>query len=437
MSDRTPLGEAARATLLDRLRGQKRNTATPAPRMDAGTRVPEAFRRFDRMPAYERLLVSQTAAREFGIDNPYFRVHDAAAGATTRIGGRDFINFSSYDYLGLNRDSRIVAAAEAALAQYGTTASASRLVAGERPVHRDLEAALAAFYDAEDCCVFVSGHATNVSTIGSLFGPRDLILHDALAHNSVIEGVRLSGAHRRSFPHNDWAALDDVLRAVRGEFERVLIVIEGHYSMDGDTPDLPRFIDIKERQGAFLMVDEAHSLGVLGARGRGIAEACGVPARNVDIWMGTLSKTLVGCGGYIAGSKVLIELLKYTAPGFVYSVGLSPPLAAASLEALRILETEPERVTRLRANAQLFLDRAKAKGIRTGHSEGHAIISAITGSSLKATRLSNALFADGVNAQPIIHPAVEEKSARVRFFISASHTAEQIETTVNLLERRG
>ncbi|HQU11753.1 MAG TPA: aminotransferase class I/II-fold pyridoxal phosphate-dependent enzyme, partial [Acidiphilium sp.] len=225
MSDRTTLGEAARARLLDRLRGQKRNAGMPNPRMGAGPNVPEAFRRFDRMPAYERLLVSQTAAMEFGIENPYFRVHDAAAGATTRIGGRDFINFSSYDYLGLNRDPRIMAAAEAALAKYGTTASASRLVAGERPVHRDLEAALAAFYAAEDCCVFVSGHATNVSTIGSLFGPKDLILHDALAHNSVIEGVRLSGAHRRSFPHNDWAALDDVLRAVRGDFERVLIVI--------------------------------------------------------------------------------------------------------------------------------------------------------------------------------------------------------------------
>jgi 8-amino-7-oxononanoate synthase len=138
MSDRTTLGEAARARLLDRLRGQKRNAGMPNPRMGAGPHVPEAFRRFDRMPAYERLLVSQTAAREFGIENPYFRVHDAAAGATTRIGGRDFINFSSYDYLGLNRDPRIMAAAEAALAKYGTTASASRLVAGERPVHRDL-----------------------------------------------------------------------------------------------------------------------------------------------------------------------------------------------------------------------------------------------------------------------------------------------------------
>jgi 8-amino-7-oxononanoate synthase len=427
------LTDGARAGLLERFRGRRPTSAAPSPRRHAESKVPEEFLRFDRHPVYARLLISQTAARQFHIDNPFFRVHEAAAGATTMIGGREYINFSSYDYLGLNNHPRVKKAAIEAIERYGTSASASRLVAGERPVQRDLEAALAAFYGVEACIAFVSGHATNVSTIGSLFGPKDLVLHDALAHNSVLEGIKLSGAHRRSFPHNDWEALDDLLSDIRGGFERVLIVIEGHYSMDGDTPELAHFVEIKNRHGALLMVDEAHALGVLGSTGRGIAEHCGIPGDAVDIWMGTLSKTLASCGGYIAGSHALVELLKYTAPGFVYSVGLSPPLAATALEALRLVEEEPWRVQRLRENGQSFLAHARARGINTGLSQGYSITAAIIGSSLKATRLSNSLFENGINVQPIIHPAVEEKAARLRFFLSAMHEEEQIRMAIEHL----
>ena len=169
------------------------------------------------------------------------------------------------------------------------------------------------------------------------------------------------------------------------------------------------------------------------ATGHGIAEHCGVPGDAVDIWMGTLSKTLASCGGYIAGSRALVELLKYTAPGFVYSVGLSPPLAAAALEALRIVEEEPWRVQRLRENGQSFLAQARAHGINTGLSQGHSIMAAIIGSSLKATRLSNQLFEKGINVQPIIPPAVEEKAARLRFFLSAVHDADQIRIAIDRL----
>jgi 8-amino-7-oxononanoate synthase len=430
---RNGLTESARAGLLARFRGRRPAEDASSPRRHAESKVPEEFRGFDRHPGYARLLISQTAGQKFGVDNPFFRVHEAAAGATTMIGGRQYINFSSYDYLGLNGHPRVKHAAIGAIEHYGTSASASRLVAGERPIQRELEAALAAFYGVEACVVFVSGHATNVSTIGSLFGPKDLVLHDALVHNSVLEGIRLSGAHRRSFPHNDWGALDDLLADIRGGFERVLIVIEGHYSMDGDTPELARFVEIKNRHSALLMIDEAHALGVLGQTGHGIAEHCGVPGDAVDIWMGTLSKTLASCGGYIAGSRALVELLKYTAPGFVYSVGLSPPLAATALEALRLVEEEPWRVQRLRENGQRFLAQAKARGINTGLSQGYSITAAITGSSLRATRLSNQLFEKGVNVQPIIHPAVEEKAARLRFFLSAMHEEEQIRTAIEHL----
>ena len=203
--------------------------------------------------------------------------------------------------------------------------------------------------------------------------------------------------------------------------------------MDGDMPDLPRFIDIKNRYKAFLMVDDAHSLGVLGVTGRGIREHFGVAGSAVDIWMGTLSKSLAGCGGYIAGEKALVQHLKYAASGFVYSVGIAPPMAAASLEAMRIMLAEPERVAGLRERASYFLEQAKLHGIDTGLSSGHAVIPAIVGSSLKATKLSQALFEMGINVQPIIHPAVEEKAARLRFFISATHTPAQIDEVLAAL----
>lgn len=433
--DPTPgLGKAARLGLIDRFRTrQGAASAAPARAAAPAANVPDQFYRFERHPAYERLLVSHSAAERFGVQSPFFRVHEAVAGATTTIGARQYLNFSSYNYLGLNGHPRVNQAAQRAVERYGTSPSASRLVAGERPVQRQLEQALATFLGVDDCIAFVSGHATNVSTIATLLGPRDLVLHDALIHNSVLEGVKLSGAHRRSFPHNDWQWVDALLGQLRGQFERVLIVVEGLYSMDGDGPDLRHFVTLKQRYKAFLMVDDAHALGVLGATGRGSAEHWGINPRDVDIWMGTLSKTLASCGGYIAGSTPLVELLKFNAPGFVYSVGLSPALAAAALEALHILQEEPQRVARLQAVGAEFLQLARARGIDTGLSEGHAITPAIVGSSLKAARLSNALFERGINAQPIIYPAVEEKAARIRFFLCAMHEPQQLLATADAL----
>jgi 8-amino-7-oxononanoate synthase len=287
--------------------------------------------------------------------------------------------------------------------------------------------------DAEDSVVFVSGHATNVTTIGYLFGPRDLIVHDALIHNSVIQGIQLSGATRLSFPHNDWRSLQAILQEQRLAHERVLIVLEGIYSMDGDFPDLPRFIDLKKRYRCFLMVDEAHSLGVMGRNGLGIREHFGLPGSEVDIWMGTLSKTLAACGGYIAGTRALVENLRHWAPGFLYSVGLAPPLAGAALESLAKMRREPQRVAALQARGRLFLELAKAAGIDTGTSMGLSVIPAITGSSLRATRVSNALFEQGIDVQPVLYPAVPEKTARLRFFLTCMHTEEQIRGVVATL----
>lgn len=438
------IGLKAKQRLIERFLGKKTGAAVssgnrtasvlPASRGLSRSTVPEVFTRFDRHPGYEKMLVPKAVADRLGLRNPFFITHDGVAGAVTRINGREFLNFSSYNYLGLAGHPAVNKAAKEAIDRYGTSASASRLVAGERPIQRELEEALAALYEVEDCVVFVSGHATNVSTIGCLFGPKDLVIHDSLIHNSILEGIKLAGSARRNFPHNDTVALDGILAEIRGQFERVLIVVEGHYSMDGDIPDLPALIDIKRRHGCFLMVDEAHALGVLGETGKGSHEHHGIAGKDVDIWMGTLSKTLAGCGGYIAGERALVEHLKYAAPGFVYSVGIAPSLAAASLAALRIMLNEPERVARLQENGQLLLRLAKEIGLDVGASQGFAIVPAIIGSSLRAAKLSNKLFDSTINVQPIIYPAVEEKAARLRFFLSKLHTEVQIRQTVEVIK---
>jgi 8-amino-7-oxononanoate synthase len=375
----------------------------------------------------------QEGAAALGIESPYFRAHEGRAGAHSLIGNRDVINFGSYDYLGLNGDSRLHQAAAEAMARYGISASASRLVSGERPVHGALEAALARHYGAEAALSFVSGHATNVTVIGHLMGPRDVILHDAAIHNSCVEGAKLSGARRVAFAHNDARAAERELASARRNAARALIVVEGHYSMDGDVPDLAAFVAMARKHDAWLMVDDAHGLGVVGATGAGSFEAAGIDPADVDIWMGTLSKTLCACGGYITARGELIDWMRHTVPGFVYSVGLAPPLAASALAALEAMKAEPWRVAKLQANATLLRDLLRARGFDTGASAGLGIVPVVLGSSVRAVRVSAALLERGVNALPIVFPAVPEKAARLRFFVSAEHEERDIRDAVAAL----
>jgi len=409
---------------------QKHLIDGPRPDVPAD-RIPPEYYDFVRFPEYGELKRQERMLQTAGGDNPYFRVDQGGAGSAPCIEGRRFVNFSVYDYVGLAHDPEVAAASKAAIDRYGPSAGASRLVSGEKQVHRDLEQALASFLATPAAIVFVSGHATNVTTIGHLLGPDDLILHDILAHNSIVQGAMLAGATHRAFAHNDWQALDILLSEVRHRYRRVLIAIEGVYSMDGDFPELPRFLELRKKHKTLLLVDEAHSLGTLGATGRGIGEHWGVARSDVDLWMGTLSKSLASCGGYIAGSTELVEYLKYTAPGFVYSVGLSPPSAAAALAALTILDREPLRVARLRALATLFLKLARERGLDTGSAAGTPVVPVIVGSSVKALRLSRALFDRGINVHPILPPAVPDRSARLRFFITTNHSEAQIRATVS------
>ncbi len=385
----------------------------------------------DRHPALQGIEEQRAALERLGLPIPYGRPRESVSTSTIRIDGRDLLNFSGYNYLGLSGHPEVSTAAKAAIDQYGTSASASRLVSGETVIHGELERELADMLGTEACLVFVSGYGTNVSTIGHLFGPDDLIVHDALAHSSIHAGCQLSRGHRLSFPHNDVRALDRLLAEHRPDYERAVVVVEGVYSMDGDIAPLDRLIDVKTRHDAMLMVDEAHSIGVLGARGFGLGEHFEVSPADVDIWMGTLSKTLAACGGYVAGSSGVIECMRYSAPGFVYSVGLTPPDTAAALAALRVMRREPERVHHLQRLAAQFIAYARDAGLNTGTSAGSAVIPVILGESAVAMRVAHALFEAGINVHPFAYPVVEEGAARIRFFVTTMHTLAQLHETVD------
>ncbi|WP_169790445.1 type I polyketide synthase [Streptacidiphilus anmyonensis] len=387
----------------------------------------EQERRIEDFPEAKALAAQ---IDEPGTRNPYFLLHEGTATANTRIEGRELVCFSSYNYLGLSGHPAIRKAVNEALDTYGSSVSASRFLSGDRPVHRELEAELSSLLGTEDAIVMVSGHATNVSVIGHLLGAEDLVVHDELAHDSILQGCKLSGARRLPFPHNDMAALDELLTRARAQYRRCLIVVEGVYSMDGDLVDLPQLIEVKEKHGAIVLVDEAHSIGTIGKNGGGVGDHFGVDRSRIDLWAGTLSKSLSSCGGYVGGSADAVRYLKYSVPGFVYSVGMTPPNTAAALAAIRAMRDEPERLERLRANAELFLAESRKAGLDTGPSSDSPVVPCIVGDSAMTLQLAEALFDRGISVNPIMYPAVPESEARLRFFITSEHTDEQIRSSV-------
>ncbi|QES58683.1 type-I PKS [Streptomyces venezuelae] len=406
-------------------------TATEA----AAAPLPEEQTRIECFPEVTAHTERFATLSGTGLANPYFLVHEGAMTDTTVVDGRELLSFSSYNYLGMATHPQVNEAAHEAIERCGTSVSASRLLSGSRPLHLELESEIAALLGCEAAVTLANGHATNVTVIGHLVGPGDLIVHDSLAHDSILQGCRLSGATRRPFPHNDATALDALLTQVRDQYRRVLVVVEGVYSMDGDIADLPALVDVKRRHGALLMIDEAHSIGTIGRTGRGIGEYYGVDRSSVDLWSGTLSKALASCGGYVAGSRPVVEYLRYTVPGFVYSAGMTPADTAASLTALRMLRAEPQRVARLSENAALFVHLAREAGINTGDSHDTPVVPCIVGDSLKTLRLAEALFRQGISVNPILHPAVPEELARLRFFVTYDHTPGQIRQAVAALAR--
>ncbi|MBW4464882.1 MAG: aminotransferase class I/II-fold pyridoxal phosphate-dependent enzyme [Pegethrix bostrychoides GSE-TBD4-15B] len=393
--------------------------------------IPAEYYQFDLTPEYLSLRADLDRVEQLG--NPFFELHEGTARDTTQVQDRVLISYSSYNYLGMSGNPTVSAAAQQAIERYGTSVSASRVVAGERPIHRSLEAGIAQFIGTEDCIVYVGGHTTNVTTIGHLFGEKDLILYDALSHDSIRQGGGLSKAAKLEFSHNDWRSLERLLQQHRPHYQKVLVAIEGIYSTDGDLAPLPEFVQLRQRYKTFLLVDEAHSIGVLGQSGRGAGEHFGIAAAQVDLWMGTLSKSFASCGGYIAGNRALVEYLKYTAPGFVYSVGMSPANAGAALAALQLLQQQPQRVAQLQANARLFLRLAQQQGLDTGSSHDSPVIPIIVGEPSRAVLLGHALFKRGINVQPMVYPSVPYNAARLRFFLTCLHSETQIRSTVQAI----
>lgn len=376
---------------------------------------------FSRHSAYSEVKIARAAGETLSLASPFFRVAEEVKATELKIDGRWVKNFASYDYLSLNQSEAVRSSVKGRVDDWGISATASRLVGGERAAHAALEKQLATFAGTENALVMVSGHATNMAILRTLLAPGDLVLVDALAHNSIYEGIRASAAAHITFPHNNFDWVDEYLAANRGSYKNALIAIEGLYSMDGDTPNLPRFVDIKHRHRTWLMVDEAHSMGVLGATGRGVCEESGVDPRNVEIIMGTLSKSFCSCGGFVAGSEALTDLLRYKAPGFVYSVGLSTPNTAAAQAALGEISEHPEYVVELREKCAEFQSIAKSLNLNTGDSEGFAVCPVIIGDSLRSVWVSNQLLKAGYNVLPIIAPAVPDRSARLRFFLNRDH----------------
>jgi 8-amino-7-oxononanoate synthase len=429
-NDRSPQQVTTKIPTVQKPQTVAKSSATATTRKQI--EIKPEYSQFKLTPEY--LNLKQDLQRVEKLGNPFFSLHQGIAQDTIQLNERQLINYSSYNYLGMSGDPTVIAATQQAIAEYGTSVSASRVLSGERPIHLELEQEIADLIGTEAAIVYVGGHATNVSTIGHLFGKQDLIICDALCHNSIREGCNLSGATIIDFPHNDIQALAEILNQERTKYQKVLIAIEGIYSTDGDLAPLPEIVALKQHYQTFLLVDEAHSIGVLGLSGGGIREHYHLPAMDVDLWMGTLSKSFASCGGYIAGSSELIEYLKYTAPGFVFSVGMSPANTAAALAAIKLLKSEPERVIKLQSRAKFCLNLAKSKGLNTGYSKDSPVIPIIVGEPNKAVRLSQLLNQAGINVNPMVYPSVPYDAARLRFFITCLHTEAQIQQTIEALE---
>lgn len=395
---------------------------------------PTRITRFEETPEYQAFQ-QRKASLLSDASNPYFVVHDSALTDRSLMDGHWVLNFGSYNYAGMSGRKEVQEAAIDAIRRYGTSASGSRLLAGEKTLTQQLEKAIAAWKHTEDALVLVGGHSTNVTFVGNFCHDGDLILYDALIHNSVAEGCRLAHATARPFPHNDFRTLETLLQKRRDKFSKVLICVEGVYSMDGDIAPIPEFVRLKEKYGCFLMVDEAHSTCVIGETGGGVDEYFSLAPDAIDIKMGTLSKGLGTCGGYLAGSANLIEYLRYSLPGFVFSVGISPALAAATLKAVELMQTDHTVMADLHRNIACFADEARKRRLDIGLAGKTAILPVLIGPDEDAWMLSNRLREMGVFVPPAVYPAVPHDQARLRFCVTAVHKPEQIVEALDKLEQ--
>ena len=374
-------------------------------------------------------------ARERGLYFYLEPVKELRDGRVVVEGRGEMIMLSSYSYLGLLGHPQIEAAAKEAIDRFSTGTHGVRLLAGTLTLHNELEQRIARFKDAEAAIVYSSGYVTNLSTISTLVRRGDLVICDKLNHASIVDGCLLSGARFLRFRHNDMEHLEQRL-AQADPGANKLVVVDAVFSMDGDIIDLPEVSRLCRQYGALLMVDEAHSLGVLGQAGHGIEEHFGLPPEAVDVKMGTLSKTIPSVGGYVAGSAKLIELLKHQARGFIFSAALPPAQVGAALAAFDVIEQEPERVASLQHHMAYFRDRLQALGFDTLNTES-AIVPVICREDEKAWTMAKLCQDEGLFVQGIPWPVVPQGMARLRCIVTAAHTPEDIERCLEVIERAG
>ncbi len=350
------------------------------------------------------------------------------------VNNREMGMFASYSYLGLVGHPRINAAAKAAVDKYGTGTHGVRTLAGTLNLHRELEETIADFKHAEAAITFTSGYVTNLTVVSTLVGREDYVISDKLNHASIVDGCLMSGAKFVRFRHNDMEALEIRLKQVPASAAK-LVVADAVFSMDGDILDLPKVVELCHQYGAWLMIDEAHSVGVLGKTGRGIEEHFGMPD-VVDIKMGTLSKTIPSVGGYVAGKKDMIEFLRHTSRAYIFSAALPPAQAAASLEAFRVILDEPWRIEKLRANADQFIGGLKARGFDTMMTET-AIVPVLCGADEAAYAMTRYAQMRDVFVLPVVSPAVPVGLARLRATVTASHEPDEIEHAMDIIGAAG
>jgi glycine C-acetyltransferase len=362
------------------------------------------------------------------------RILDGRQEATSSFDGRRVVNLSSNNYLGLTTHPALIERAVKATGEFGVGSGSVRTIAGTMAIHMELERRLAAFKKTEAVVVFQSGFAANAGTVAAILTKDDVIVSDELNHASIIDGCRLSKAAIKIFPHKDAGAARKILRDLPAS-QRKLLITDGVFSMDGDLGALPELCALAEEFGCIMMVDDAHASGVFGKQGRGTIDHFGVHGR-VDIQVGTLSKAIGALGGYVAGSRTLIEFLYHRARPFLFSTSHPPAVAAACLAALDILETEPGIIDRLWDNTRFFKSGLESLGFNTGLSQS-PITPVIAGEGSLAMKLSDRLFAEGVFAQGIAYPTVARDKARVRTIVTSSHTRDELQFALDAFKKVG
>ena len=364
----------------------------------------------------------------------YLKPLDRLEGAWVSTAGQRMLNFASYSYLDLLGHAKIDAAARDAIDRYGTGTHGVRMLAGTLPVHDELESTIANFKGRDAAIVYSSGYVTNLATVSALVGRNDFVICDRLNHASIVDGCLLSGARFLRFRHND---IDDLERRLRhaGKHAGKLVVVDAVFSMDGDITNLPEVSRLCRQYEALLMVDEAHSVGVLGETGHGIEEHFGLEGA-IDLHMGTLSKTIPSVGGYVAGDLEFITYLKHAARAFVFSAALPPAQAAAATASIEVIEEEPERISRLRRNVALFLTGLRARGFNTLQSET-PIVPMICGGDDRAFQMARLCWEEDIFVLPVVSPAVPQDLARLRANVTAAHSPQDIAYALDVFERAG